>query len=78
MFSSKDCLIGQYPGIRHDVSHLYTSGSGCPWERAKSKPVFLGGGWESAVAGGGLVPGARISLMEGVLRSKLWQPDRSW
>ena len=25
---------------------------GCAEERAKSKPVFLGGGWKSGVAGG--------------------------
>ena len=28
--------------------------------------------------GGGVRTSARISLMEGVLPSRLWQPERSW
>ena len=51
---------------------------GCAAERAKSRPVSLQKGWKSAVVGGGVVTSARILLMEEVLPSRLWQPDRSW
>ena len=43
MFRSKDCFTGRFPGIEHDASHLYTGGSGCAEERAKSKPVLRRG-----------------------------------
>ena len=77
MFSSKDCFTGQSPGIGHDASHLYTGGSRmCRRGPSPSRSPYEGAG--SLVWWGGLVTSARISLMEGVLPSRLWQPDKSW
>ena len=77
MFSSKDCFAGQSPGIGHDARHLYIGG---PWMcrgEGQVQARLLRRGLE-VWCSGGLVTSARISLMEGVLPSRLWQPDRSW
>ena len=76
-FSSKDCFTGQSPGIGHDASHLYTGGSRMCRGEGQVQAGLLTKGLEVCCSGG-LVTSARISLMEGVLPSRLWQPDRSW
>ena len=49
-FSSKDCFTGQSPGTM--LAIYIPAAPGCAEERAKSKPVSLGGGWKSGVVGG--------------------------
>ena len=78
MFSSKDCFTGHSPGMGHDASHLYTGGSWMCRGGGQVQAGLLRRGLEVWCGGGGLVTSARISLMEGVLPSRLWQPDRSW
>ena len=69
MFSSEDCFTGQPQALDTILAIYIPAAPGCAEERAKSKPVFLRGGWRSGVVGGGLVTSARMSLMEGVLPS---------
>ena len=75
MFSSKDCFTGQPPGIGHDASHLHTGGARMCRGEGQVQVSLLRRGLEVWCSGGGC---ARISLMEGVLPSRLWQPDKSW
>ena len=77
MFNSKGCFTGQSPGIGHNASHLYTGGSRMCRGEGQVQAGLLRRGLEVWCIGG-LVTSARISLMEGVLPSRLWQPDRSW
>ena len=77
MSSSKDCFAGQSPGIGHDASHLYTGGSRMCRGEGQVQAGLLKKGLEVRCGGGGLVASPRISLMEGVLPSRLCQPDRS-
>jgi len=78
MFSSKDSFAGQSPGIGHDASHLYTGGKRMCKGESQVQARLLRRGLKSGAVGGELVASARISLMEGVLPSRSWQPDRSW
>ena len=69
MSSSNDCFTGESPGIGRDGSHLYTGGP----------RMCIGEGQvQAGLLGGGVGTLARISLMEKVVPSRLWQPEGSW
>ena len=71
MFSSKGTvLLASLQALDTMLAIYIPAAPGCAGRGPKSKPVSLGGGWKSGV-GGGLVTSARISLMEGVLPSRL-------
>ena len=53
MFSSKDCLTGQYPRIGHDASHLYTSGSRMSIGEGQVQAGLRGRGLGVGCRGGG-------------------------
>ena len=58
-FLTADCpvartvLLVSLQALGTMVAIYIPAAPGCAEERAKSKPVSLGGGWESAVVGGG-------------------------